>query len=100
MSRNLRSAKNLTSSRARWRPGCPMARHDALPPALRRWLIHAALPWSAASVLRLWQDSLRLGGGAAAALARLQECIRIGAAAPPPAPLLIARLPEQPVYMP
>ena len=38
--------------------------------------------------------------GAAAALARLQECIRIGAAAPPPAPLLIARLPEQPVYMP
>jgi thymidine phosphorylase len=36
---------------------------------------------------------------AAAALARLQQCIHIGAAALPPAPLLIARLPEQPVYM-
>ena len=37
---------------------------------------------------------------AAAAVARLQECIRIGDAAPPPAPLLIARLPETPVYLP
>jgi thymidine phosphorylase len=38
--------------------------------------------------------------GAAAAVARLQECIRIGDAAPLAAPLLIARLPEQPVFMP
>lgn len=76
MSRNLRSAKNLRSGRARWRPGCPMARHDALPPALRRWLIHAALPWSAQSVLRLWQDSLRRGGDEAAALARLEAAER------------------------
>jgi len=37
--------------------------------------------------------------GAAAAVARLQACIRIGAAAPPPAPLLIARLPEHPVHI-
>jgi thymidine phosphorylase len=37
---------------------------------------------------------------ASAALARLQECIRIGDSAPPPAPLLIARLPEQPVHIP
>jgi thymidine phosphorylase len=36
---------------------------------------------------------------AAAAVARLQACIRIGDAAPPPAPLLIARLPEQPVQI-
>jgi len=37
---------------------------------------------------------------AAEAVARLQECIRIGDVAPPPAPLLIARLPEQPVHIP
>ena len=36
---------------------------------------------------------------AAAALARLRECIRIGDAPPPPAPLLIARLPEHPVHI-
>lgn len=76
MSRNLKSAKNLRSGRARWRPGCPMARHDALPPALRRWLIHAALPWSAQSVLRLWQDTMRRGGDEAAALARLEAAER------------------------
>lgn len=76
MSRNLRPAKNLRLGRARWRPGCPMARHDALPPALRRWLIHAALPWSAQSVLRLWHDSLRRSGDEAAALARLEAAER------------------------
>jgi thymidine phosphorylase len=37
---------------------------------------------------------------AAAAVSRLQECIRVGDAAPPPAPLLIARLPEPPLHMP
>jgi thymidine phosphorylase len=37
---------------------------------------------------------------ASAAMARLQECIRIGEGLPPPAPLLIARLPEHPVYVP
>ena len=36
---------------------------------------------------------------AAAAVAALQRCIRIGDAPPPPAPLLIARLPEQPVHI-
>lgn len=64
---------NLTASRPRWRPGNPMARHDALPPALRRWLIHAALPWSAPSLLRLWQAALRETGSEAAALARLDR---------------------------
>lgn len=34
---------------------------------------------------------------ASAAVARLQQCIVIGDASPPPSPLLIARLPEQPV---
>jgi len=37
---------------------------------------------------------------ASVAVARLQECIRIGEGLPPPAPLLIARLPEHPVYVP
>jgi thymidine phosphorylase len=36
---------------------------------------------------------------AEAAVARLQQCIRIGEAPPAPAPLLIARLPEQPVHI-
>ena len=69
-------SRNLRSPRARWRPGCPMARHDALPPALRHWLCHAALPWSAHSALRLWQDSLRRGDGEAGALARLAAAER------------------------
>lgn len=63
--------RNLASPRARWRAGDPMRRHDALPPALRRWMIHAALPWSAASVLRLWQRALRETGDETVALRRL-----------------------------
>ncbi len=65
--------RNLAAARLRWRAGNPMARHDALPPVLRRWLIHAALPWSAPSVLRLWQVALRETGSEAAALARLDR---------------------------
>ena len=64
-------SRNLRSPRARWRQGCAMARHDALPQALRQWVIHAALPWSAPSVLRLWRDTLRRGGSETEALARL-----------------------------
>lgn len=68
--------RNLASPRARWVAGDPMRRHDALPPALRRWLIHAALPWSAASVLRLWRRSLRETGSEVVALARLDAAER------------------------
>lgn len=68
--------RNLRSPHARWRKGSPMLRHDRLPPALRRWLIHAALPWSAQSALRLWQRTLREGGSEAAALARLAAAER------------------------
>lgn len=63
--------RNLASSRARWRPGQPMAEYDRLPPGLRRWLASAALPWSARSAARIWQRALRETGSEAVALARL-----------------------------
>jgi hypothetical protein len=50
---------NLRSARAQWRRGNPMAAHDRLPTELRQWLIHAALPWSAESALRLWNRAMR-----------------------------------------
>ncbi len=62
---------NLTSPRARWQQGNPMAAYDRLPPDLRSWLAEAALPWSAASVLRLWQRALRETGCSKAARDRL-----------------------------
>jgi hypothetical protein len=62
---------NLSSPRARWRAGDPMAAYDRLPRDLRLWLAEAALPWSAASVLRLWQRALRETGCARAARDRL-----------------------------
>ncbi|MES2815341.1 MAG: DUF6525 family protein [Pseudomonadota bacterium] len=64
-------SRNLSSPRARWRQTDPMAAYDRLPPDLRTWLAEAALPWSAASVLRLWQRALRETGCAQAACARL-----------------------------
>lgn len=66
MTRNL-----ATSLRQRPRPA-PMQAHDALPPEVRLWVHGAALPWSAASLRRLWARALRQAGGdAAAARARL-----------------------------
>ncbi|HMS94162.1 MAG TPA: DUF6525 family protein [Tabrizicola sp.] len=64
-------SRNLASPRARWRRADPMAAYDRLPPDLRLWLAEAALPWSAASVLRLWQRVLRETGCSTAARARL-----------------------------
>jgi hypothetical protein len=63
--------RNLSSPRARRRAGDPMAAYDRLPRDLRLWLAEAALPWSAASVLRLWQRALRETGCARAARDRL-----------------------------
>ncbi|MFN5996482.1 MAG: DUF6525 family protein [Paracoccaceae bacterium] len=63
--------RNLSSPRARWRKTNPMAAYDRLPPDLRSWLAEAALPWSAASVLRVWQRALRETGCARAARDRL-----------------------------
>jgi Family of unknown function (DUF6525) len=62
---------NLSSPRARWRNTNPMAAHDRLPPDLRAWATAAALPWSTASLLRIWQRALRETGCPNAALARL-----------------------------
>ena len=48
--------------------------YDRLPPELRAWLAHAALPWSSGSVLRLWQRFLReTGGDRGRALARMDQ---------------------------
>ena len=66
-----RSMTNLSSPNARYRKGCAMAAHDRLPPELRAWLIHAALPWSAKSALRLWTRALRTTGCPNAARAKL-----------------------------
>lgn len=47
-----------------------MAAYDRLPPALRRWLAEAKLPWSPASARRAWRKALwRNWGREAAALA-------------------------------
>ena len=48
-----------------------MSAYDRLPRDLRLWLAEAALPWSAASVLRLWRSALRETGCATAARDRL-----------------------------
>ena len=56
----------------RRRRGDRMRDFDALPPPLRQWLRHAALPWSPASCLRIWRATHAKGGDAAEALARLE----------------------------
>lgn len=63
---------NLRSPRARWRQGCPMRAHDALPAPLRQWLKQAALPWSAESARRVWEREVRRSG-VDGALRRLAE---------------------------
>ena len=56
-------AGNLATTLPRGGCGRPMAQYDRLPAELRLWLAGAALPWSAASALRLWQRALREAGG-------------------------------------
>lgn len=68
--------RNLASPRARWRATDPMAAHDRLPPPLRAWATQAALPWSAASLRRLWDRALAETGCPRAALARLTAAER------------------------
>jgi hypothetical protein len=60
-----------------------MRAYDALPPALRRWMAAAALPWSPASCLTIWNRA----ADAEEALRRLEqaECgmlARAGATGP------------------
>ncbi|MCC5999429.1 MAG: hypothetical protein JJU19_01005 [Pararhodobacter sp.] len=51
-----------------------MPAFDRLPAELRAWLHQAALPWSAASALRLWRQALRdHAGDAQAARDRLSR---------------------------
>ncbi len=51
-----RTSRNIgaTSLRGKRRNGNPMQAYDALPSPLRQWLAQAALPWSPASVKRVW----------------------------------------------
>ena len=51
--------RNIRAPRSCWRAGRPMDSHDRLPPELRAWVAGAALPWSATSVLRIWQRAMR-----------------------------------------
>ena len=64
--------RNVGSPLARWRAGCPMAAHDALPAPLRQWLKGAVLPWSAQSARRVWEREVRRSG-VEGALRRLAE---------------------------
>lgn len=57
----------------RRRSGNPMAAFDGLPAPLRRWLSEAALPWSPASVQRIWAKSRARGMSLEDALLSLSE---------------------------
>ena len=57
MTRNL----GRTSLRRTRRKGDPMAAYDRLPAPVRKWVAHAALPWSPASVRRIWLKSRAKG---------------------------------------
>ncbi len=57
MNRNL----GESSLRRKRRSGDPMAAYDRLPDPLRQWLSQAALPWSPASVRRIWSKSRAKG---------------------------------------
>lgn len=67
MRRNLRAALRTR------RRAAPMADFDRLPAPARAWVAQAVLPWSAASVARIWARALRETGSEAGALARLTE---------------------------
>jgi hypothetical protein len=68
-----KSCSNCGAARASWHSGNTMADHDRLPPDLRRFMIHAALPWSARSVLRLWRKGLAETGCRTRALERVMR---------------------------
>ena len=57
MTRNL----GQCSLRRKRRAGDPMATFVGLPTPLRQWLSEAALPWSPASVRRIWSKSRAKG---------------------------------------
>ena len=57
MNRNL----GQSSLRRKRRAADPMAAFDGLPRPLRQWVTQAALPWSPASVRRVWSKSRARG---------------------------------------
>ncbi|MEL6620570.1 MAG: DUF6525 family protein [Pseudomonadota bacterium] len=57
MTRNL----GATTLRRKRRSADPMRSFDALPAPLRRWLAQANLPWSPASVRRIWNRACARG---------------------------------------
>ncbi|MEM6635599.1 MAG: DUF6525 family protein [Pseudomonadota bacterium] len=62
-----------TSLRRKRRASDPMAAFDALPAPIRRWMSQAALPWSPASVRRIWSKSRAKGLSPEEALVCLSE---------------------------
>ena len=70
---NTQTLSNLgrTNLRKRRRAGDPMRHFDTLPPELRNWLAHAALPWSPAATEKLFRKLRKAGLSADAALLRL-----------------------------
>lgn len=69
--------RNLATTLKRRLRGDPMRAYDALPADLRHWLAGAVLPWSAASVRKVWLKALKSNGGdrqaAQAALSGLEQ---------------------------
>lgn len=57
MKRNL----GQSSLRRKRRAGDPMDTFDGLPQPVRQWITQAALPWSPASVRRIWSKSRAKG---------------------------------------
>ncbi|WP_366944760.1 DUF6525 family protein [Planktotalea sp.] len=51
----------------------PMQTYDCLPAPLRQWVAQAALPWSPASVRRIWSKSKAKGLSAEEALFSLNQ---------------------------
>lgn len=63
---------NLVTGLRRRGTGCSMAQYDRLPAPARAWIAAAVLPWSAASVARLWRRLARdCAGDVAQITARL-----------------------------
>lgn len=68
--------RNLATGLRLRRRADPMAEYDRLPAPARAWVAQAVLPWSAASIARIWQRALRETGSASAALDRLSRAER------------------------
>ena len=69
MNRNL----GQCSLRRKRRFGDPMDAFDGLPAPVRQWVAQAALPWSPASVRRIWSKSRAKGLSDAEALLSLAQ---------------------------